>query len=245
MTWRKRNVKIPMHADDAGNAGNATIAELEPCGAGCGELTTAGTASGEPGIGQSVHIQGELTGHEDVTIEGRVDGRITVQEHSLTVGPTGVIRAEIRARSVLVEGQVVGNITADDRVEIAESGSVIGDIRAARVVLAEGARFRGSIDMGLDLADLDDDASVGPQAAWGETSDAGDGTYEANYTNGQSNGHTETTPTKGRAHRNGTAAAAGSAGDAASGGSDGGFGAAAGNALASLFDDADAHKVGM
>ena len=98
-------------------------------------------------IGQSVEIKGTLTGNEDLTIEGMVDGKILVKDHSLTIGANGRISAEVHAKTVVVVGQVVGNITADDKVEIAPSGSVEGDIRAPRVAIADGAKFKGSIDM--------------------------------------------------------------------------------------------------
>ena len=98
-------------------------------------------------IGQSVQIKGELTGNEDLTIDGMVDGKILVRDFSLTVGTNGKINAEVHAKTVIVVGQVTGNITADDKVEIAPSGSVEGDIRAPRVAIADGAQFKGSIDM--------------------------------------------------------------------------------------------------
>jgi cytoskeletal protein CcmA (bactofilin family) len=98
-------------------------------------------------IGQSIEIRGELTGNEDLTIDGRIDGKIILKDHHLTIGANGRIRAEIRAKSVLVKGEVVGNVVADDKVEIAPSGSVQGDLCAPRVALADGSRFKGSIDM--------------------------------------------------------------------------------------------------
>lgn len=98
-------------------------------------------------IGQSVQIKGELKGNEDLTIEGQVDGKITVKDHNLTIGANGRITAEVHAKTVVVVGEVVGNVIADDKIEIAPSGSVEGDLRAPRVALADGARFKGSIDM--------------------------------------------------------------------------------------------------
>lgn len=98
-------------------------------------------------IGQSVQIKGELKGNEDLTIEGMVDGKILVKDHNLTIGANGRITAEVHAKTVVVVGQVMGNITADDKVEIAPSGSVEGDIRAPRVAISDGASFKGSIDM--------------------------------------------------------------------------------------------------
>ena len=98
-------------------------------------------------IGQSVEIKGTLTGNEDLTIEGMVDGKILVKDHNLTIGANGRITAEVHAKTVVVVGQVIGNITADDKVEIAPSGSVQGDVRAPRVAISDGAKFKGSIDM--------------------------------------------------------------------------------------------------
>src|SRR6185295_7555404 len=98
-------------------------------------------------IGQSIQIKGELSGNEDLTIEGKVDGKIFLKDHNLTIGSNGRITAEIHAKTVVVVGEVVGNITADDKVEVAPTGSMKGDILAPRVVLADGARFKGSIDM--------------------------------------------------------------------------------------------------
>jgi len=98
-------------------------------------------------IGQSIHIKGELTGNEDLTIEGKVEGKIFLKDHNLTIGANGKITAEIQAKTVMVLGEVTGNITADDKVEVATSGSMRGDIVAPRVVLADGAKFKGAIDM--------------------------------------------------------------------------------------------------
>jgi cytoskeletal protein CcmA (bactofilin family) len=98
-------------------------------------------------IGKSVHIKGNVTAKEDLTIDGTVEGQVTVQNHSLSIGANSRITSTIRAKSVIVGGEVEGDITAADRVEIAATGSMLGDIAAPRVVLADGARFKGSIDM--------------------------------------------------------------------------------------------------
>ena len=98
-------------------------------------------------IGKSVLIKGELSGSEDLTIEGQVEGQIELKQHVLTIGPHGRIRAQIFAKVVVVLGEVVGNIKASDKVSIRDTGAVEGDIFAPRVAIAEGARFRGKIDM--------------------------------------------------------------------------------------------------
>lgn len=98
-------------------------------------------------IGKSVFIKGELTGDEDLTIEGRVEGKIELKDHNLVIGPNGRIKAEMYARNVTVVGNVVGNIVASEIVEIRTSGSVVGDIKAPRISVADGAHFKGSVDM--------------------------------------------------------------------------------------------------
>jgi cytoskeletal protein CcmA (bactofilin family) len=98
-------------------------------------------------IGKSVVIKGELSGSEDLTIEGHCEGRIELRENILTIGPNGKIRAEVFAKSVIVLGEVVGNVTASEKVDIRDNGSVDGDITSPRVAIAEGAHFRGSVDM--------------------------------------------------------------------------------------------------
>jgi len=98
-------------------------------------------------IGKSIVIKGELSGSEDLTIEGQVDGKIELQDHVLTVGSNGNIKAQVVAKSIVVLGQVAGNLTATEKVDIKENGSVEGDIVAPRVAIADGAHFRGSIDM--------------------------------------------------------------------------------------------------
>jgi cytoskeletal protein CcmA (bactofilin family) len=98
-------------------------------------------------IGKSVVIKGELNGSEDLTIEGQVEGKIELRQNVLTIGPNGRIKAQVFAKSVIILGEVTGNVTATEKVDIRDNGSVDGDIAAPRVAIAEGAHFRGSIDM--------------------------------------------------------------------------------------------------
>lgn len=98
-------------------------------------------------IGKSIVIKGELNGSEDLTIDGQVEGTIQLREHVLTIGPNGKIKAQVFAKSVVVFGEVTGNVTASDKVDIRDNGSVDGDIISPRVAIAEGAHFRGSVDM--------------------------------------------------------------------------------------------------
>jgi cytoskeletal protein CcmA (bactofilin family) len=98
-------------------------------------------------IGKSVVIKGELSGSEDLTIEGQVEGKIELRQNILTIGPNAKIKAQVFAKTVIVQGEVHGNVTATERVDIRDNGSVDGDLSAPRVAIADGAHFRGSIDM--------------------------------------------------------------------------------------------------
>ena len=98
-------------------------------------------------IGKSVVIKGELSGSEDLLIEGQVEGKIELRQNLLTIGPNGKIKAEVFAKAIIVHGEVHGNITASEKVDIRDNGSVDGDLSSPRVAIAEGAHFRGSIDM--------------------------------------------------------------------------------------------------
>ena len=108
---------------------------------------TRGTERTTVNIGKSVVIKGELNGSEDLTIEGQVEGKIELRQNVLTIGPNGRIKAQVFAKAVIILGEVTGNVTATEKVDIRDNGSVDGDIAAPRVAIAEGAHFRGSIDM--------------------------------------------------------------------------------------------------
>lgn len=98
-------------------------------------------------IGQSILINGKLTGDEDLTVRGRVEGELTLTK-TLIVEPSGVIKADVTVRNAIVSGVVVGNIAASESVELTKEGRMVGDIRAPRVIIVDGASFRGRVDMG-------------------------------------------------------------------------------------------------
>lgn len=99
------------------------------------------------GIGKSVVIKGELSASEDLTIEGQVEGKVELKNNTLTIGANGKIKASVFAKAVIVQGEVTGNIHASEKIDIRDAGSVDGDLASPRVAIADGAHFRGSIDM--------------------------------------------------------------------------------------------------
>jgi cytoskeletal protein CcmA (bactofilin family) len=98
-------------------------------------------------LGSSLQIKGEITGSEDLQIDGVVEGPISLGGHELTVGSTAQLNSEIRAGEVVVHGKIVGNVHARGRVEITKDGSITGDIACARISIEDGAHFRGRIEI--------------------------------------------------------------------------------------------------
>jgi len=98
-------------------------------------------------MGQSIVFKGELTGDEDLEIEGQVDGIVQLANHQLTIGANGRLTAEVHAKSIVVIGEVKGNLTASERIEVQATGVVAGDLKAPRLNVQEGAVLNGSIEM--------------------------------------------------------------------------------------------------
>ena len=138
MPWRKQTSQREADSTSAAATARHSAATLERETRVMDKLIT---------FGESIQINGDLTGNEDLIIDGKLDGKIFLKDHKLTIGQNGHIEAEIQAKEVVVAGNLLGNITASDKVEVAATGSMSGDISAPQVILADGARFRGSIDM--------------------------------------------------------------------------------------------------
>jgi len=98
-------------------------------------------------IGKSVVIKGELSGSEDLYVDGQVDGSISLKNYSLTVGPNGQVKASVDAKGVVVQGKLEGNVLASDRVELRKSAVVTGDITTQRISIEEGAYLKGKVDI--------------------------------------------------------------------------------------------------
>jgi cytoskeletal protein CcmA (bactofilin family) len=98
-------------------------------------------------IGKSVVIKGQLYGREDLYVDGEVEGSIEIQEHRLTVGPNGKVNAGVKAKEIVVLGTLHGNVEVSDKIEIRKEAKLVGDIKTARIVIEDGAYFKGSIDI--------------------------------------------------------------------------------------------------
>ena len=135
-----------------GDEGGSAAGPGSSAGDGAGALGTR-AGSGQTGgygvanIGKSISIKGDLTGNEDMVIEGKVDGKVDLPNNQLTIGANGVVKAEVSAKAVIVVGKVSGNVQGTERVEIQATGCVEGDVTPPKLVVAEGAVLNGSIHM--------------------------------------------------------------------------------------------------
>jgi cytoskeletal protein CcmA (bactofilin family) len=142
--WKRDQVALPDNSEPQAPAPPSPSTSIRPPAVSAASVRES--QSPVP-IGRSVVMKGELSASEDLAVEGTVEGTIELRDNVLTIGPNGRIKANIFAKSVIVFGTVNGNITASDRVDIRDAGAVDGNIVSARVSIADGARFRGSVDM--------------------------------------------------------------------------------------------------
>lgn len=130
------------------------ISQPSPIPSTSSESRPASPSSSKPSpsavIGSKIRFKGELVGEEDLLIQGQVDGTIDLKNHSLIIGAEGTVRANVLAKTVTIEGTVEGDLFGQERISILASSNVKGNVVAERVILEDGAKFRGSIDMDID-----------------------------------------------------------------------------------------------
>jgi cytoskeletal protein CcmA (bactofilin family) len=120
-----------------------TMAPLDSGYPATSDRSSGGTAR----LGASLHVKGEITGNEDLAIDGSVEGLVQLEDRKLTIGASARVTADVIAREVVVYGNVKGNLRARDRIEIKKDGSVVGDLTTARIMIEDGAYFKGSIEI--------------------------------------------------------------------------------------------------
>lgn len=98
-------------------------------------------------LGPSIHVKGELIGNEDLILEGKIEGVVRLRDNHLTVGKSADVKATLEAKAIRIEGTVNGDVLATDRIELASGSTLVGDIVAPRIIISDGARFKGSVDM--------------------------------------------------------------------------------------------------
>jgi cytoskeletal protein CcmA (bactofilin family) len=102
---------------------------------------------GSAALGKNVTVKGQIFAREDLTIDGEVEGTVECHEHRLTIGPNARVQAGLKAREIVIHGSIQGNVEAADKIDIKKEAKLVGDIKTSRIVIEDGAYFKGSIDI--------------------------------------------------------------------------------------------------
>lgn len=111
------------------------------------EPETTSVRGGSAALGKNVTVKGQIFAREDLTIDGEVEGTVECQEHRLTIGPNARVQAGLKAREIIIHGSIQGNVDATDKIDIKKEAKLVGDIKTSRIVIEDGAYFKGSIDI--------------------------------------------------------------------------------------------------
>jgi cytoskeletal protein CcmA (bactofilin family) len=111
------------------------------------EPEISGTRGGAAALGKNVTVKGQIFAREDLTIDGEVEGTVECHEHRLTIGPNARVQAGLKAREIVIHGSIQGNVEAADKIDIKKEAKLVGDIKTSRIVIEDGAYFKGSIDI--------------------------------------------------------------------------------------------------
>ncbi len=111
------------------------------------EPETNSGRTGSAALGKNVTVKGQIFAREDLTIDGEVEGTVECQEHRLTIGPNARVQAGLKAREIIIHGSIQGNVDATDKIDIKKEAKLVGDIKTSRIVIEDGAYFKGSIDI--------------------------------------------------------------------------------------------------
>jgi cytoskeletal protein CcmA (bactofilin family) len=109
--------------------------------------TSRPAATGSAALGKNVTVKGQIFAREDLTIDGEVEGTVECHEHRLTIGPNARVQAGLKAREIIIQGSIQGNVDATDKIDIKKEAKLVGDIKTSRIVIEDGAYFKGSIDI--------------------------------------------------------------------------------------------------
>jgi len=142
--WRKEDEKPQGSAGVPAGPAHFTT----PAGPGLAGFTPASSSKAAACVSQGIRIKGEITGSEDLFIDGQIDGKVTVSNASVTVGPNATVKAEISAREVIIRGRVEGKLTAVERIQIWSTARINGDVKAQKVSIEEGAELHGNMEAG-------------------------------------------------------------------------------------------------
>ena len=138
------------------------------------EPESTSVRGGSAALGKNVTVKGQIFAREDLTIDGEVEGTVECQEHRLTIGPNARVQAGLKAREIIIHGSIQGNVDATDKIDIKKEAKLVGDIKTSRIVIEDGAYFKGSIDISKAVSTKPAPApQPQPQAAPSPVSTAG------------------------------------------------------------------------
>lgn len=149
--WKKEDVKTQGVPEiSTGSTSSAAPSAVTPNASPSYEPAAVQSPSLRAGacISQGIKIKGEVTGSEDLFVDGQVDGKLNLVNGSLTVGPNGIVKADVIAREVIVRGRVEGKVSGRDKVQVSSTGQVSGDIQTDRLAIEDGAMMRGKVEAG-------------------------------------------------------------------------------------------------
>jgi cytoskeletal protein CcmA (bactofilin family) len=172
--WGRKDQEEPARTPSAQPQPQAAPSRPEPA-AKAAPSKGAAVENHKAVIGPSIQVKGELIGNEDLVVEGKVEGVVRLTDHHLVIGKSAQIDATLEAKSIRIEGTVRGDVVASERVELAAGGGLTGDIAAPRMMIADGAKFKGSVDMDRKLAQSGAAAPQGQQGSSSKPATAGVG----------------------------------------------------------------------
>jgi cytoskeletal protein CcmA (bactofilin family) len=145
--WKKDDVKSPAASEGAAAVSSATVGTQNSSSS-----NTSSSSNAAACIGRGIRIKGEVTGTEDLFVDGQVEGRLNLTTNScLTVGPNGDVKADLTAREIIVRGKVEGKVTARDKLLIGSTGQINGEVQTDRLAIEDGALLRGKVEAGKQL----------------------------------------------------------------------------------------------
>src|SRR5205085_10115861 len=127
------------------------------------EPETNSSRGGSAAVGKNVTVKGQIVAREDLTIDGEVEGTVECQEHRLTIGPNARVQAGLKAREIVIQGSIQGNVEAADKIDIKKEAKMVGDVKTSRIVIEDGAYFKGSIDISKAGAKASSQSAAAPQ----------------------------------------------------------------------------------
>jgi len=153
---KRREDELPQRPERAAGSGISSPSAMEPqrreintmsSPARSFEPESASVRSGSAALGKNVTVKGQIFAREDLTIDGEVEGTVECHEHRLTIGPNARVQAGLKAREIIIHGSIQGNVDATDKIDIKKEAKLVGDIKTSRIVIEDGAYFKGSIDI--------------------------------------------------------------------------------------------------